>query len=340
MAFLKEKLVFPFKSYFFLFFFFGFISSCSSSNEDEDTNWDINESDAPYISKVFAFSPSIGQFTNVLPKYEIGDTEETMRQKAEKAIKGQKPLSMVSLGGFGGYIVFGFDHTIENKRGYRDFRILGNAFWAAGNPTNGASERGGSCEPGIIMVSVDENKNGIPDDKWYEIEGSAHKEAIKNYEITFYRPDPNKIPVRDDKLSFASDVEYIRWTDNQGNSGYKMKNIYHSQSYYSEWFGDKVTFRGTLLPNNGIDESGIGSYWVLYSFGYGYVDNAPNNDDASAIDIDWAIDDNGNKVHLPGIDFVKVYNGMNQECGWLGETSTEVAGAYDLHALGITIKSE
>jgi hypothetical protein len=28
---------------------------------------------------------------------------------------------------------------------------------------------------------------------------------------------------------------------------------------------------------------------------------------------------------------MKIYTGVNQEAGWLGEVSTEVAGAYDLH---------
>ncbi|MFV0220190.1 hypothetical protein OBK23_11010 [Empedobacter falsenii] len=36
-------------------------------------------------------------------------------------------------------------------------------------------------------------------------------------------------------------------------------------------------------------------------------------------------------VKLLGIDFIKVYTATNQEAGWLGEISTEVAGAYDLH---------
>jgi len=31
------------------------------------------------------------------------------------------------------------------------------------------------------------------------------------------------------------------------------------------------------------------------------------------------------------IDFIKVYNCMNQYLGWLGETSTEVAGGIDYH---------
>jgi len=295
---------------------------------------------SPYIKKVFEFFPAVGQFTNDLPLYVPGDTKETMRKKAEGDIRGEDP-SMISLGGFGGYVTFGFDHTVLNIPGKRDFRIFGNAFWADENPNPGASERGGSCEPGIIMVAYDKNGNGIPDeDEWYEIAGSEHNNAktIKNYEITYYRPDPNKTPVVDENIKWATDLEYIKWTDNQGNTGYKVRNMYHLQSFYPEWIEeDQITFKGTLLRNNAVDESGLGKYWVLYSFDYGYADNAPNTDDESAIDIDWAVDKDGNKVHLPGIDFVKVYNGLNQEAGWLGETSTEVAGAQDLHLSGISI---
>ena len=58
-----------------------------------------------------------------------------------------------------------------------------------------------------------------------------------------------------------------------------------------------------------------------------------NASEDSAIDIDWAVDANGNKVHLPGVDFIKIYTGINQENGWLGECSTEVSGVEDLHIL-------
>lgn len=293
-----------------------------------------------YIHKIYDFLPAYGQFTNKLPKYEEGDTKEIMIQKAEKAIAIEKP-SMISLGGFGGYVEFGFDHTIVNVPGKRDFRILGNAFWAAANPNPEATGRGGSCEPGVIMVAYDKNGNGIPDeDEWYEIAGSEHSKpkTIKNYEITFHRPDANKEAVKDPALTWATDLEYMRWEDNQGNKGYKPKNTFHQQSYFPEWIKeDKITFKGTLLPNNAKDESGQGTYWVLYSFPYGYADNAPNNDDDSAIDISWAVDKEGNKVHLPGVDFIKVYTGVNQEAGWLGETSTEVSGAIDLHLEGTSI---
>ncbi|SDI00296.1 PKD domain-containing protein [Myroides phaeus] len=317
-------------------------SSCSSS-DDNSTIIDNNEtitSSYSDITKVFDYKPAYGQFTNKLPLYEVGDTQEAMNKKALKAISGKKP-TMITLGGFGGYVVVGFDKTIENVPGKRDFRVLGNAFWAESNPNSTASNRGGSCEPGVIMVAYDKNKNGLPDeDEWYEIAGSEHNNSktIKNYEITFYRPEANKEPIKDPALTWATDLEYMKWEDNQGHKGFKPKNSFHNQSYFPEWIKeDKVTFKGTLLPNNAIDESGKGNYWVLYSFQFGYADNAPNNDDESAIDISWAIDKNGNKANLPGVDFIKIYTGLNQEAGWLGETSTEVSGIIDLHKANISI---
>ena len=299
---------------------------------------------SPYLSTVYDFLPAVGQFTNDLPKYETGDTKEKIIQKVEKSIAGDiKKTSMVSLGGFGGYVTFGFDHTIVNVIGKRDFRIYGNAFYADANPNPNASKKGGSCEPGIIMVAYDKNGNGKPDDdEWYEIAGSEYTnpKTIHNYEITYHKPN-SEIASNPDESSHVSIEDYIYWEDNQGNSGYKVKSVYHEQSYYPGWINeDKITFKGTLLPQNGVDESNEESYWVLYAFDYGYADNVPNADDKSAIDISWAVDASGNKVNLPGIDFVKVYTGINQECGWLGETSTEVSGAVDLHLSNVDISSK
>lgn len=324
------------------------VTSCS---EDEPTGIDpIPEDATPYITQVLDFMPAVGQFTNQLPKYEEGDTQESMNAKVLNII-GNNNKGMISLGGFGGYVTVGFDHTIENKPGLRDFRVIANAFYADQNP-NPDAPVGGSCEPGIIMVAYDKNKNGVPDeDEWYEIAGSAHEaptqepwyamaqesgndvSLYRNYEITYYRPDKEPETAEEKE-------QYIRWEDNQGNFGYKVKNAYHAQPYFPQWFsGDKLTFKGTCLPQNGIDESGQGSYYVLYKFRYGYADNETNTADESAIDIDWAINSKGQKVNLPGVDFIKIYTGVNQENGWLGECSTEITAVEDLHLLGVKIKT-
>ena len=262
-----------------------------------------------YISQVFDYLPAVGQFTNKLPAYVDGDTQTEMTAKAGKALIGEKP-SMITLGGYGGYVVFGFDHTILNQKDKRDFKVLGNGF-------------AGSSEPGIIMVAYDKNKNGKPDeDEWYEIAGSEYSNptTIKNYTITYHKPT-----VEDSKAT----PEYIKWEDNQGKSGYKAKNTFHKQSYYPLWFGqNQLKFSGSLLASNYTEKNGI---WTGKQLAYGYADNAANNSEDSNIDIDWAVDKNGNPVKLMGIDFIKVYTATNQEAGWLGEISTEVAGAYDLH---------
>ena len=276
----------------------------------------------PYINKVYEFRPAPGQFTNVHPKFETGDTEESIRAKAEAAILDPTESNLISLGAWGGYVVFGFDHPIANVSGQKDLRIYGNA------GDNGA-------EPGVIYVSYDANHNGLPDDKWYEIAGSefGKPNTYRDYRMTYYRPtthDP-----KPDAQQQQSDTIYIRWEDNKGNSGYLYKNTYHTQDYFPMWVsGNEMVFTGTKLPNNAIatPHEGKPTTYTLPQFDFGYADNAKATDaDGESINIDWAVDENGQPVHLNGIHFVKVQNGLYQQCGWIGETSTEVKGAEDLH---------
>ena len=283
------------------------ISFVHQSTTIPETDIDI-EDYANGITRVFDYFPAPGQFVNTMPAATEEDTPETMRQKAEEALTNG---SMITLGGFGGYVVFGFDHTIINREG-NDFIVLGNAF-------------ANSAEPGVIMVSVDSNGNGLPDDEWYEIAGSEYHKptTIFNYEITYYKPDSE--PANQNEL------KYIHWTDSQGKSGFLSKNGSHTQTYYPLWMGERYTLSGTLMEPNLYDISGNGTNWINTPYVWGYADNWPNNDARAQIDIDWAVDKNGNPVKLKGIDFVKIYTGNRAEAGWLGELSTEVSGFIDLN---------
>lgn len=270
------------------------------------------------VAKVFEYLPAPGQFVNTLPAWVTGEDQEALNAKAENALKDN---SLVHLGGFGGYVVMGFDHTIVNTPGENSFLVKGNAFnnWS---------------EPGIIMVSYDANGNGLPDDEWFEIAGSEynHPKTVKNYKITYYKPDENKIKTPNNKYPYLTDTTYIKWKDNQGKSGYLSKNSFHNQSYYPQWKGDSITFTGTKLTEDNVtDLSGTGSYFVSPAFAFGYADNWGNGDDRAKIKIDWAVDAAGNPVKLKGVDFIKVYTGMRAEGGWLGEISTEIAGVDDLN---------
>ncbi|MDE6285802.1 MAG: cell surface protein, partial [Muribaculaceae bacterium] len=278
---------------------------------------------SPYISRVYEYHPAPGQFINEMPRYEEGDSYEDILRKAEECISGTNDI-MISLGGYGGYVTFGFDHTVINVAGENDFRIWGNCFYELLQP----DKKGGSAEPGIVMVSYDANCNGVPDDEWYELAGSEYNSQLTrhSYEITYHRPDPAREIIADEDNSL-DDIYYIRWTDSEGSEGFMAKNIFHNQDYYPRWeAGESMTFCGSLLAPNGEDISGYGAYYVLYSYPWGYVDNHPNDyPELNSFDISRAVDSQGNPVHLPGADFIRVYTGVNQYCGWLGETSTELS---------------
>ena len=212
-------------------------------------------------------------------------------------------------------------------------KIYGNAIQSQAV----TDQAGGSCEPGIIMVGVDTDGDGVPSDgdRWYEIKGANYDACQRGFEVTYYKPDEDKVKVPHESWRFISDTQYIYWTSNNPDapSGYVWRNTFHTQPYWPLWRQDdeELTFRGTRLPNTSIDMSnGLGTNWFQPFFGEGYVDNLPNAQEPGFM-IDWAIDEDGNPVSLDHIDFIKVYSAQLDYCGWLGEVSPEVCGAEDLH---------
>lgn len=276
-------------------------------------------------TKVWEFLPAPGQFIN--EGYAAHTQAEANAYATQRLAKGEH----VSLGGFGGYIVVGFDHSIQNRSylnpekrdepAYFDFAIAGNEF-------------SGSSEPGIVFVMQDSNGNGKPDDTWYELKGSdTFADATnRNYQVTYFRPSAPKEPVR--------------WQDNTGKEGTIDRiEAYHPQDYYYPlWVkADKYTLKGTLLHTTlGKDERG---YFVYKDFDWGYVDNFAKEgrftvtlkDGAKPtcahFKISDAIDERGNSVKLDYIDFVKVQSGANAKNVLMGENSTEVCRFVDIQLL-------
>jgi hypothetical protein len=281
---------------------------------------------AQFLTKITEYFPAPGQFTNA---DNIGTPSA-----ANSLIGTNKGL--VSLGSFGGSITVYFPDGIKNDTGNPygvDFTIYGNAnlTWA---------------EPGIIQVMKDENKNGLPDDTWYEIAGSEHfwSSTLSNYAVTYLN----------NGLSQAGDIP---WTDNQNNSGVIPANSYHQQAYYpkADLFPniptDQYTLKGTRLTNP-IDRSNPGQV-ISYRKTFGYADNTPvlsltetlpdnpytatiEGSGGDAIDIDWAVDANKTPVKLDEIHFIRIYTGMNALGGWLGEVSTEITGIRDVEPASVT----
>ena len=245
---------------------------------------------------------------------------------AEKRMRGK---NYVSLGGFGGYIVVGFDHSVMKRstpggpdvsRTY-DFAIVGNSFK-------------GSSEPGIVWVMQDENGNGLPDDTWYELKGSEYggAETRLDYAVTYYRPDSPGQPVA--------------WTDNEGGSGQvDYLPAFHTQDYcYPAWItGDTYTLIGRKLKPR--TEMITENYWVNHEYEWGYSDNfspidrlADDDNHNASVNCNYfkisnAVTYDGRPADLKYIDFVKIQTGVQAKAGWLGENSTEVFGISDYNLL-------
>ena len=277
-------------------------------------------------NKVYEYTPAPGQFINELKTGGFDGTQTTPEaaiayaeaRMSEVDRDGNPYPNYVSLGGFGGYIVVGFDHSIDNSGDY-DLGILGNSF-------------SGSSEPGIVWVMQDENGNGLPDDTWYELAGSetGKAETIQEYAVTYFRPTGPKMPVQ--------------WIDNLGNSGEidYLAQFHRQEYYYPLWIEeDSYTLTGTCLKARNYDASGNNSYWVNAEYDWGYVDNFSPIDRLTSVEnanaeananhfkISHAIDFECVPIQLDYIDFVKVQVGVNAKSGWLGEVSTEVFGFYD-----------
>lgn len=277
-------------------------------------------SNAQYITQVLEYQPAPGQLINESP-WGVAT--------AASSIVGTVTGTM-SLGAFGGYVVFKFANPVENHvdNPYGvDFTIFGNASLT-------------SSEPGIVSVMKDENNNGLADDTWYELAGSDYffSSTINNYTVTYVNPNE----------SVAADVA---WSDNFGGSGTLTANPFHTQAYYplSTAFPlintMQYTLSGTKIKED-IDRTVL-SMIKSNSRPFGYADNRPRgtapytipdnpytleleNAGGDAFDIAWAVDANGDYVDLDAIDFVKVHNAVQSDMGWLGEASTEITGAVDV----------
>lgn len=299
----------------------------------------LQAQNSPYITRVVEYRPAPGQHINRLfPTAAMSTTPENALLFANNMLTSQNDSRLLGLGAYGGYVIVTFDRPVVNVQGEYDFRTTGNNFYVS-NTTESAM-----AEPGIVMVCQDLNKNGVPDpdEPWYELAGSAynHPETIHNYEITYYRPVPDQ------------QKKNVPWTDNQGNSGEIIHIPFATQStMYPLWIEEnQMTFKGTKLPGNihhmeAVYDGVPTTIVVQQNFEWGYADNNVNMFDSdtqsytepietTGLKIDWAVDSDGNPVHLDYVDFVKIYTGQLQQIMPLGDTSTELTGmggVIDLH---------
>jgi hypothetical protein len=165
----------------------------------------------------FGFMPAPGQFSLPPVGWSESVTAENITQTAQQYVGGTGVTWHFSLGAFGGYVITGFDHSVDNVPGEYSFSIKGNAFGTWG-------------EPGVVWVSQDENGNGQADDTWYELKGSQTSQAgtIQRYAVTWFKPPQ------------STGISCI-WKDNQGNTGTYPKGFrYLKDMKYFTLVGTKI----------------------------------------------------------------------------------------------------
>ncbi len=255
-----------------------------------------------YITTVFDYVYGPGQHALLAKKTDISNfIGEPTNDKG-----------FLYLGGFGGYVVAGFDHNVVNGDGF-DFEVI--------------SLKGASPEPGIVYVMSDTNGDGLPNETWYELKGNQFSNSKMHYWLRYYKA--------------VSDTTNITWKDSEGTTG-ELKSGFGSK-YSSAWWWpatttDSITFYGTRLPDSYINTSTTGTEnWIVPPtlFTWGYAKNLYGTDydsdlGANKFDISNAVDSLGNAVNLPNIRFIKIQTAVFQQAGWLNEVSTEVRGAKDL----------
>lgn len=288
------------------------------------------------LTNIAAFNISKQKFTEGLPitvlEYIVPGSQYTNRGPyglyPEKSLLGNGSWNTpVSLGNFGGYIVYKYDKAIvndpNNKYGI-DFIVYGNS--------NGSQ---GFSEPGNVMVSQDGNK-------WYTLAGADHYEnhAIWDYSVTYHCKGFDQFG----NLK-ASLTDSLGEYKEDGAAGYPLKENY---PFYPWKDGEEtdITFTGLLLNVNAKDQYGT----LAAAFpDWGYADTHTNSkmvngtgenitltreagnpycDDregyGDGFDLEWAVDEAGRPVQLDSVNYVKIQTASNIYAGAIGEKSTEV----------------
>jgi hypothetical protein len=247
-----------------------------------------------YTPDLFGYYPAPGQFVAGMDNHV--SNWDTVRDDL-----GVGKSWVFSLGAWGGSVVYGFDHSVENKPGQYSLHIAGNSFSSIVTD----EEVLGWFEPGTVWVMQDENGNGLPDDTWYELAGgeTGKPSTIQRYATAYT----------------AGNI----FVDNTGSTAI---NQFPFSTYYGGDFGFPkepdayVIYSGTRLGNK--LRNGAIIYMAAYS--WGYVDNS-----IPYFRISDAIQQDGSPANLDYIDFVRVQTALAIFAGALGEVSTETGIGFD-----------
>ena len=285
---------------------------------------------SPFATRALNYSPAPGQFV------QNSQFNDPARALGAPGIAGGLSAAdnskCVTLGGFGGTITLGFDHSVyANPHNPRrlDFIVFGNGFYVGGDPLRRHAE----C--GVIEVSRDDNHNGLADDTWYLIPGSHLSGPVAATTVTWNAATLNPAWIPPGRSG--------TWTI----SGYQLPGafgpspiIVNALGTGAETLWGYADLAPTLLlgdttATNVVDDPGADPA-MFYTIPDDplTVGISPGSGGGSAIAIRWAINPvTGTPANLDRIDFVRITTGINAVHPILGEISTEISSVADVRPI-------
>lgn len=287
---------------------------------------------SPFATRVLDFSPACGQWVND-PRFN--DPSRALGAPLGGGVVQADNSKLVSLGGFGGSLTLGFDHTVwrrpTNPLGL-DFIVFGNAFWVGGQPWRR------SVEAGVVEISRDVNGNGQPDDPWYLIPGSHITDLVQQWQTRTWDDacDDPAYPPAD--CAWVPAGRHGIWT----TSTYRLPPEIFETAVMEHPDGsgavDEMAWGyadlsptlvlGDLDGDDVVDDPNqTPERFYTRPDNPLQVDNTPGSGGGDGFSIDWAVDPlTGQLAHLDGFDFLRITTSANVVLPLLGEKSTEVGG--------------
>ena len=220
-------------------------------------------------------------------------------------------------GNFGGYMTYKLTNPLKNDPA----NPYGVDFIVYGNSQGGY----GYAEPASIWVAQDKDNDGQPD-KWYELAGSAHYDAetIWNYQVTYIKENDGSTAYETSKGESGVFPKYeYPDIDKYGSQGVVVDPV-------------KMTLTGTLLDEktreplfgygdaHANDDGNIETPMNPYRPGSDQDSFSDVRNRGDAMDISWAVDENGLPVELDEISFIKAVNASFVLHSAFGERSAEI----------------
>lgn len=271
--------------------------------------------DSPFASRVVEYAPAPGQFVN---DPNFNDPERALGPPSSGGTYAPNNESVVTLGGFGGFIVLGFDHTVLdeplNPLGL-DAIVFSNAYWVGGNPDRHWAE----CA--TIEISRDVNANGLADDEWFLIPGSHLAPPLS---LTPHNWGGGLITYAYRLPASPFEALVVENPD----AGTEYEGIFG----YAEY--SPSLFLGDLDGDDEIDDHEIAAedFYTVPDDPF-EVGMTPGSGGGDAFDIAWAVNpETGEPANLDGFDFIRITTSVDFFHPTLGEKSSEIDAVADVKA--------